>query len=227
MPSRKSPTESATGMKARLETLEKKAYESKKDILEQLSKTPVVIAAIQASGVARSTYYKWRKEDTDFARLSDDAIKEGRKFVNDIAVSKLMQLINAGSITAIIFWLKNNHTWFAEKIRYEHNHSHEHHLVGDGVMTPEQREQIVEALRVSGREEAIRRHELLAKIFLAEKDSSSSEKNRPQEETATNEVADDNRVSDLAADKPSKQTRKEFKRNGVNIEAFLKDRKKT
>lgn len=213
--------------KKRLATLAKKTAEQKLAILEQLAKCCIVQLACERVGVGRSTYYSWLSEDKEFKELAEKATNAGRLYLNDIAFSGLLKRIQENNITMLIFWLKNNHPWFAEKIRHEHSHSHEHTLVGDGVMTSEQREQIVEALRVSGREEAIRRHELLAKIFLAEKESDSSEKNRPQEETATNEVADDNRVSDLAADKPSKQTRKKLKRNGVNIEAFLKDRKKT
>lgn len=220
MSSRKSSTKPATGTKARLNTLEKKAQESKKDILEQLSKTPVIIAAIQASGVGRSTYYKWRKEDLDFEKSADDAIKEGRKFVNDIAISKLMQLINDGCLTAIIFWLKNNHTWFAEKIRHEH----EHHLVGgDRILTEEQRDQLIKAQRLSGMAAAAIIHEELKEKFLA---SPKHGQTHSEVQTPAHITPDEDRISDWGTGKPQAKFRKELERNGINIQEFLKKYKK-
>lgn len=215
------------GEEKRLATLAKKTAEQKFAVCEHLAKCCIVQFACERAGVGRATYYMWRSEDEEFKKNADEAISVGRAYLNDIAFSGLLKRIQENNITMLIFWLKNNHPWFGDKIRHEHNHSHEHHLVGDGVMTPEQREQIVEALRVSGREESIRRHEFLSKIFLAEKESGSSEKDLFQEETIANEVADDNRVSNLAVDKPDTKMRKELKRNGVNIEDFLKKHNRT
>ena len=151
---------------ARLRTLEKKSKKLKDELLERLSKAPVITAAIRAVGIGRSTYYKWCKEDPEFDRVAKLAIGESRKLVNDIAISKLMQRIDEGHMTALIFWLKNNHEWFTDIIRHEH--THEHHVVGDGILTPEQHVQVVDAMRRAGRYSAQETHKLLATKFLAE-----------------------------------------------------------
>jgi len=189
----------------------------KADILEQLSKTPIITAAIRASGVARSTYYKWHNEDPDFAKLADTAIKEGRKFVNDIAISKLMQRINEGHLTAIIFWLKNNHLWFAERIR----HDHEHRLIrdDDGAFPPEQREEVVRAIRLSGMAGAFIRHEEFREKFLK---SAKQDETPDVVQSPAHVMSDEERISDWGTDKPREKMRKELERGGINIKEFLK-----
>lgn len=54
------------------------------------------------TGINRSTYYKWRKEDPEFATAADEVQEAQIDFVE----SKLMGLINAGDTTATIFYLK-------------------------------------------------------------------------------------------------------------------------
>jgi len=106
----------------RLETLAVKTKQQKQAFLEQLPKYPVVQVACEKSGVGRSTYYAWRK-DKAFAKLADEAIKSGTYFINDMAESKLIQNIQSGNNTAIIFWLKNHHGSYNERIVHEHEHT--------------------------------------------------------------------------------------------------------
>lgn len=104
----------------RLETLATKTREQKKTFLEQLPKYPVVQVACEKSGVGRSTYYAWRKSDKEFAKQADESIRSGELFINDMAESKLIQNIQNGNNTAIIFWLKNHHDSYNERIVHEH-----------------------------------------------------------------------------------------------------------
>lgn len=104
----------------RLETLAIKTKEQKQAFLEQLPKYPVVQVACEKSGVGRSTYYAWRKDDKEFAKEADKAIASGTSFINDMAESKLIQNIQNGNNTAIIFWLKNHHDSYNERIVHEH-----------------------------------------------------------------------------------------------------------
>ena len=85
-------------------------------------------AACERTGDGRSTYYKWYAEDDGFRNAADKAFTAGRAYLNDVAISGLLKLIQEGSVGATIFWLKNNHMWFAEKIRHEH----EHRIIGVG-----------------------------------------------------------------------------------------------
>lgn len=104
----------------RLETLSVKTKEQKRAFLEQLPKYPIVQVACEKSGVGRSTYYAWRKDDKEFAKEADEAIASGTSFINDMAESKLIQNIQSGNNTAIIFWLKNHHDSYNERIVHEH-----------------------------------------------------------------------------------------------------------
>jgi hypothetical protein len=105
----------------RLETLAVKTKQQKQAFLDQLPKYPIVQVACEKSGVGRSTYYAWRKEDKTFAKAADTALKSGEHFINDMAESQLIQNIKNGHTTSIIFWLKNHHGSYNDKIlhRYE------------------------------------------------------------------------------------------------------------
>jgi hypothetical protein len=85
-------------------------------LLDQLKKTPIVQLACEKTGIGRATYYRWRKEDQEFARLADIAIEEGSLLINDVAESQLLSAIKDKNMTAIIFWLKHHHRAYATKI---------------------------------------------------------------------------------------------------------------
>ncbi len=62
----------------------------------------IVATACEASGVSRSTYYKWKAEDAVF-RAAAEEIQEGQI---DYVESKLIDAIGRNDTTAIIFYLK-------------------------------------------------------------------------------------------------------------------------
>lgn len=59
-------------------------------------------ATATALGVTRQALYKWRKEDEKLSKMLDD-IDEG---ILDYTESKLIEKVNEGNLTAIIFLLK-------------------------------------------------------------------------------------------------------------------------
>lgn len=204
--------------KKRLATLAKKTTEQKVDILEHLAKCCIVQLACERAGIGRSTYYKWLSEDKEFKELADKAINAGRAYLNDIAFSGLLKKLQEGNMTGLIFWLKNNHPWFAEKIR------HEHRLIdGDRILTEEQREQIVRAYRISGITNSFVQHEILKEKFLA---SPKYGQAHDEVQTLAHTTPDEDRIIDWGTGKPHERMRNELKRNGVNIEDFLKKRRK-
>lgn len=88
--------------------------------LEALKKTPIIQLASQQSGLpSRATYYRWRKEDSEFAKAADDAITEGVELVSDLAETKLIAAIKDGDFNAIRFWLKNRDPDYAEKLQIQ------------------------------------------------------------------------------------------------------------
>jgi len=108
--------------KKRLETLAIEREKKKKEITAQLRKNPIAQYACDRTGIGRSTYYKWRADDLMFARAADRAIQAGCFFINDLAESKLVGLIQNSNPTAIIFWLKHNHPKYAAVNRIIHEY---------------------------------------------------------------------------------------------------------
>lgn len=112
---------------------------NKELILEKLKTLPVVQIACQKLGIGRASYYRWRKEDRDFAVKADEAVLEGRLFINDMAESQLLSQIKDQNMTAIIFWLKHNHPVYGNRLEIINNKNEE-------VLNPEEKELVKKAL---------------------------------------------------------------------------------
>lgn len=97
-------------------TIEKRQSKNKEQLLEILKKTPIVQIACEKAGIGRATYYRWRKDDAEFVKVSDQALLDGNLLVNDMAESQMMSAIKDKNMTAIIFWLKHHHPAYATKI---------------------------------------------------------------------------------------------------------------
>jgi len=108
-------------------------------MIEQLRKTPIVQVACEKMNVARSTYYRWREEDPEFAKQADTALVEGVALVNDMAESQLLSAIRDRNISAIFYWLNHRHSAYSNKLEITAK-------VKNEVMTPEQAELIKKAL---------------------------------------------------------------------------------
>lgn len=108
-------------------------------LLIQFKKTPIVQVACEKTGVSRATYYRWRKEDPEFADNADIAIDEGLNLINDMAESQLISAIKDRNLTGIIFWLKNHHKNYSPKLEVTTKN-------GDLPITDEQREIIKQSL---------------------------------------------------------------------------------
>jgi hypothetical protein len=93
-----------------------KQERQKELIIEQLRKTPVIQIVCEKLAIGRTTYYRWRQEDKEFAQACDEALEDGCFMVNDLAESQLMAAIRDQNITAIMFWLKNHHVKYANKL---------------------------------------------------------------------------------------------------------------
>jgi hypothetical protein len=92
-----------------MKSIEKRISRNKRELLKHLETMPIVQIACKKEGVGRSTYYRWRKEDPVFCREADKALSQGKALMNDLAESKLLTGVKEQNMTAIIFWLKNNH----------------------------------------------------------------------------------------------------------------------
>jgi len=110
-------------------------------LLKQLEKTPVVQVCCEKTGIGRATYYRWRKEDLEFKEASDKALCEGRLLMNDMAESQLLSGVKNQNMTAIIFWLKNNHSVYKNKVEVSGEIK-----TKDTKLSPEQEEIVKKAL---------------------------------------------------------------------------------
>jgi ACT domain-containing protein len=89
---------------------------SKSTVVKQLKKTPIVQVSCKKVGISRATFYRWKKEDKEFANDAEAAIEEGLGLINDMAESQLITAIKEGNLTGIIFWLKNHHRQYSPKL---------------------------------------------------------------------------------------------------------------
>lgn len=125
-------------------TIKKRMDNNKLLVIAQLKKVPIVEVACEKVGVGRTTYYRWKQEDQEFASLADEAISEGSSLVNDMAESQLMSAIRDKNLTAIIFWLKHHHASYATKVEVTAR------LKADNeVLTPEQEALVTKALQLA------------------------------------------------------------------------------
>lgn len=130
---------------SREDTIAKRQETNKKLIVEQLKQTPIVQTACEKVGVSRSSYYRWRKEDNEFAQEADEALLAGKLLVNDLAESKLMSQIRDNELSAIKFWLRNNHPRYARKLNVNANLNHQTNELSD-----EQKTIVRNALELAG-----------------------------------------------------------------------------
>jgi hypothetical protein len=114
-----------------------KKESTKKDklrVLEHLRSVPIIEVACKKANIARATYYRWRNEDPDFLRESEDALEDGIALINDMTESQLIGLIKEKKFQAVQFWLRHNHSRFLLKEK-------EHSLMKPRRDTPLSKEQ--------------------------------------------------------------------------------------
>lgn len=100
-------------------TIEDRIAKDKLLLLEQLRKTPIVEIACSKAEIGRSSYYRWRKEDVQFAKDADEAIRDGSLLMNDLAEGYLISAIKDKNISAITLWLRSHHPSYKTRIEVE------------------------------------------------------------------------------------------------------------
>lgn len=130
-------------MSKRDKTIQKRIANNKEFMLEQLKRLPIVQVASEKAGISRATYYRWRKDDVEFAKLADEAIFAGVQLVNDMAESQLLTSIKNNHMTGIIFWLKHRHKAYSTKVELSGSIK-----TDDGKLTPEQEELVQKAINL-------------------------------------------------------------------------------
>lgn len=122
-----------------------KTEANKAALIEQLRKTPIVQIACQKVGVGRATYYRWYKQDDEFAELAEESLHIGSSLINDMAESQLLNGIKDQNMTAIIFWLKHHHKAYETRVKVQGTLKHQ-----VDTLTDEQSEVVQRALSLGG-----------------------------------------------------------------------------
>jgi hypothetical protein len=86
----------------------RKSKKLTQSLVEELEKTGNALNSCSKLGLARATYYRWRKDDLEFRNITDEAIEMGRANMVDFAESKLIKNVESGNQRAIEFLLKYN-----------------------------------------------------------------------------------------------------------------------
>jgi hypothetical protein len=122
-----------------------KENKSKKQILEQWRKMPLIQVACEKSGVARASFYRWRQKDKSFAKEIDTAIAEGEAMITDMSEAQLITLIRDKNFQAVQLWLKSHHPKYGNRLEVTGNFQQ-----AQDKLTPEQETTVREALRLAG-----------------------------------------------------------------------------
>lgn len=115
-------------MSKKLSTVEKRIMDSKKLLLEQLERIPIIQISCEKTNVSRATFYRWKQEDPEFARLAEEAINSGVEIINDLAESKLIANIRDGNFQAVAYWLRHRHRAYSNRIELEGHIQTSHEL---------------------------------------------------------------------------------------------------
>lgn len=123
-------------------TIEKRLSEDKQKILEDLKQIPIISVVCQKAGIGRSSVYRWKIDDKLFSKEFDKALQEGKQLINDLAESQLINAIKDQNMTGIIYWLRNNHPGYADRIELTHKTEKEE-------LSPEQKELVKKAIALT------------------------------------------------------------------------------
>lgn len=110
--------------------------------LFELEKVPIVQVACEKTGLSRNTVYRWRKEDSVFAKKMDESLSIGVALINDMSETQLLTLIKEKNWSAISFWLKHRNNNYKNKVEITTK-------VDDEELTPSQAKIVKEALRLA------------------------------------------------------------------------------
>jgi len=121
-----------------------KGNKLKSAIIKELKEMPIIQFACKKASVSRPSYYRWRNEDTEFAKEADAAIVEGESLITDMSESQLISLIRDRNFQALQLWLRHHHPKYGQKVEITANFQST-----QDELTPEQEAVVREALRLA------------------------------------------------------------------------------
>ncbi len=108
----------------------------------ELMKVPIIQVACEKTGISRNSVYRWRKDDSVFAKKMDKSLTEGVALVNDMSESQLLTLIKEKNYPAISFWLRHRNENYKNKLEITNKDDSEE-------LTPSQAKIVRQALKLA------------------------------------------------------------------------------
>ena len=102
-----------------------KTAKQKQLVLEQLKKTPIIQVATEKVGIARSTFYRWKAQDANFAAAVEEAVDQGVGLMNEYAESMLISAIKDRNLTAVFYWLNHRHPAYEIRVKVDGRVKHQ------------------------------------------------------------------------------------------------------
>jgi hypothetical protein len=115
----------------------------KAQVIKNLRLMPVVELAVKKANVGRSTFYRWKAEDKEFAKAVEDAQKEGILLMNDMSEAELLAMVKDRKFPAVNLWLKTHHPKYANRLEI----SGELTTREEDELSPEQQNVVRQALK--------------------------------------------------------------------------------
>ena len=88
-------------------------------IVTLLRKGHVIEIVCQQCKITRQTLSRWKRESVEFAKVVDEAIAEGKEFLNDISEASLISAVKENNLSAIMYYLKHNHPSYKTRVEVE------------------------------------------------------------------------------------------------------------
>jgi hypothetical protein len=126
------------------QTVKERRDKAKQALIDVFKEMPVIQVAVKKVGISRDTYYRWKKEDKNFFRQSEDAFAQGIEFINDMSESQIITLIKEKKMPAITLWVKHNHPRYGGSNTQSYTAAS---ITKD--LSPEEKKLFIEALKLA------------------------------------------------------------------------------
>ena len=132
--------------------IKKRQTNLKKLFLEQLKKTPTIEQSAQKISTTRMTIYRLRKASKQFDFKVEEALREGREFVSDVAETQMFSKIGQVDTSMIRYFLSHNNARYKDKLEISGSIN-----AKDEPLTAAQKKFIKQALNLSSLKEHVKR----------------------------------------------------------------------
>jgi len=101
---------------ARDDTIKLRQSKLKKLFVDQLRRTPTIEQSCRKVGVTTMTVGRWRKASKTFDQEVEEALRDGREVISDIAESHMFSQIGQGDGIMIRFYLDRTNPRYGNKL---------------------------------------------------------------------------------------------------------------